>query len=363
MLKKAYISIFCTLLFFYISSSLYAVEKRFKGMPPARVVISKVRIGMIAPENEFIGTVYYQEVSDVASEISGKVEEVNFEEGQRIGNKDVSLVKLNSDLLLKTLDVARANYAQTLSELKKAKKEFKRAKSLYKENLLSDQSFDEYKFRVEVLEMKSASLKAEVERLNIELQKKIIKAPFEGVVIQKHVNRGEWLSPGSIVVTIARDDFVDIIVEVPQSSIAYITNGMTVNITIGNSQLKGKVIALIPKGDIPTRTFPVKIRVRNTSSLKEGMEAVVRLPIGKKEKAFIVPRDALITVYGKTVVFTVQNSKAVMIPVQVIGYQAMNVGIQAEGLKEGMNVVVKGNERLRDGQPVITDNHREKNTD
>jgi multidrug efflux pump subunit AcrA (membrane-fusion protein) len=61
----------------------------------------------------------------------------------------------------------------------------------------------------------------------------------------------------------------------------------------------------------------------------------------------------VITVYGNTVVYTVNDSKAVMIPVRIAGYEKMNVGIHGNGLKEGMKVIVKGNERLRPGQPVI----------
>jgi multidrug efflux pump subunit AcrA (membrane-fusion protein) len=50
----------------------------------------------------------------------------------------------------------------------------------------------------------------------------------------------------------------------------------------------------------------------------------------------------------------VVDSKAKMIPVKVIGYESETAGVNARGLEEGMKVVVKGNERLRDGQPVST---------
>jgi len=65
-------------------SMLYAQENKPGGMPPAKVVVAKVTTGLIAPEAEFVGTVYYQEVSDVATEVSGMIEVVNFEEGKRV---------------------------------------------------------------------------------------------------------------------------------------------------------------------------------------------------------------------------------------------------------------------------------------
>jgi multidrug efflux pump subunit AcrA (membrane-fusion protein) len=112
------------------------------------------------------------------------------------------------------------------------------------------------------------------------------------------------------------------------------------------------VFAVVPRGDIATRTFPVKIRTQNNHSLIEGMSASVILPTGKRTQALIVPRDAVIHVLGQNVIFTANTSEAGMMPVRIIGYDGLHVGIEAGGLEEGMLVVVDGNERLRDGQPV-----------
>ena len=75
------------------------------------------------------------------------------------------------------------------------------------------------------------------------------------------------------------------------------------------------------------------------------MEAKVSLPTGKKKKALIVERDAVIKKFGKQVVFVVEEGKARMLEVKVIGYTGTKAGISAEGLKAAMMVVTKGNER------------------
>ncbi|GBE05756.1 MAG TPA: efflux RND transporter periplasmic adaptor subunit [Nitrospirae bacterium] len=307
-------------------SILYAQEKKPRGggMPPANVVVSEVSTGMVAPEAEFIGTVYFQEVSDVSCEVDGKVEEVNFEEGQRV-KKGTVLVRLNTDLLL--------------SDLKKATLNFNRAEHLYKEELISEEVYDEHRF--------------ELERLEISLGKKTIVAPFEGVIIKKHVEIGEWISPGSTVATIAMVDMVDIVVDVPESIVSFIKQDMNVLVKAGGKEIKGRVFAVIPSGDISTRTFPVKIRTMNRISLKEGMEARVILPVGDKQQTLSVPRDAVISKFGMMVVFAVIDSRAKMLSVKVAGYEGLKAGVFAEGLSEGMKVVIKGNERLMDGQPVI----------
>ncbi len=87
-------------------------------------------------------------------------------------------------------------------------------------------------------------------------------------------------------------------------------------------------------------------------ALIEGMEARVVLPSGQKQDTLIVPRDAVISMFGMTVVFAVIDSKAKMFSAQVAGYEGLNAGILAQGLTAGMKVVVKGNERLQDGQMV-----------
>jgi len=330
---------------------LTAKNSEKEQMPPANVVVSKVTHGKIAPEEEFIGTVYYLEVSDVSAEVSGSVDVTRFEEGQRTKDRDI-LVKLDSELLRKKLQAKQASYEEILLDLKMARNDFERTENLYKKKIVAEKEYDDQEYQVKGLEKKAAALKADVEQLEIELKKTLVTAPFNGLIIKKHVARGEWLSPGKTVATIARDDAMDLIVEVPQRVIKYLKPGMTAMTTAAGMKKSGIITAIIPRGDIATRTFPVKIRINDPTSLMEGMEAGVRLPVGKKITTLLVPRDAVLNMFGKTVVFAVVDEKAMIIPTQVVGYKGMKAGVNAEKISEGMKVVVKGNERLRDGQPV-----------
>ena len=353
-----YISFIIVIGVLTLSSSIAQTEKG-KEMPPATVVVSTLNDGVITPETEFIGTVYYQEVSDVASEVSGSVESVLVEEGQRVKMGDV-LVKLSSDLLEKTLQATQASHEQVLSELENAKIYFKRVEELHREELIPEKTYDEARFSVKGLEKKADSLKAEVERLQIEMTKKNVQAPFEGVVLKRHVDRGEWISPGASLVTIAKDDVVDIIVDIPEEVMRKVKPGMKVVVHAGGRNITGKIFQTIPTGDVATRVFPVKIRIQNNVSLIEGMEARVSMPVGKSRKALIVHRDALITKFGMTVVFAVVESKSKMIPVTVVGYMGTKAGVSSPALKAGMDVVIKGNERLMDDQPVMVKNSSKK---
>jgi RND family efflux transporter MFP subunit len=338
-------------------SPSFAQKNKGQGMPPATVVVSPVKNGTITPKAEFIGTVYYEEVSDVAAEVSGSVDSVNVEEGQRVKKGDV-LVKLSSDLLEKTLQAIRASHEQVLSELENATLHLERVEELHKEELIPEKSFDDARYSVKGLEKKAASLQADVERLEIEMSKKDIQAPFDGVVLKRHVDRGEWLAPGSPVATVAKDDVVDIVVDVPEDVMRKVKPGRKVRVRAGGRSITGEVFQTIPTGDVATRVFPVKIRIQNNGSLIAGMEARVSLPVGQSKKALIVPRDALITKFGMTVVFVVIESKAKMMPVKVVEYEGKSVGVESPALKAGMDVVIKGNERIMDNQPVMMNNKK-----
>ena len=350
-LKRSFRFLFLSGLIMNLFVSVLWGQDKPKGPPPAVVSVAPVKTGDIAPQAEFIGTVFYEEVSDVASEVSGRVDEVRFEEGQRIKKNEV-LIKLGADILKKRLLATSANYEQVLSELEIARIEFERREKLFKTKAISEQSYDENRFRVKGIEKRADSLKAEVERIEIELQKKIIRAPFDGIVIKRHVDRGEWLDEGATVAKLAKDDVVDIVADISEKFIPFIRVGMPIKATVNGDEISGSVMAIVPSGDVATRTFPVKIRTPNTLALIEGMSARVVLPIGKPRKTLVVPRDAVIAVFGQTVVYAVKDGKARMIPVDVVGYQALIAGVQSPNLAEGMQVVVKGNERLRDGQKV-----------
>lgn len=326
-------------------------QERPKGPPPVRVVVTEVKAGTVAPQAEFLGTVYYAEVSDVAAEVAGLVEAVMVEDGQRV-KAGQALVELRTDLLAKRREAARSSYQQVLAELKIAEIELGRREKLFEKGSIAEQSYDDTRFRARALERRAASLSAEVDRIELEIRKAVIRAPFDGVVIRRSVDRGEWIAEGRSVAVVARDDVIDVMVEVPESYIRQIRSKGRVRIRIDGTDLEGAVAAVIPRGDTATRTFPVKIRAANRHSFIEGMSASVWLPTAKAQDAFIVPRDALISHPGRMVIFLLDGGKVRVLPVAVIAYEGEVVGIAAEGLREGMQVVVKGNERLRDGQDV-----------
>ena len=322
-----------------------------QGAPATPVVVDKVTSGDMAPQTEYIGTVYFTETSDVAAEVDGKLVSLAVQEGQRVTQGD-PLVVLSSDILDQSIANARALMDQAQADFDLAKLENERTTKLYRSQTVAEGEYDSKRLTALSSEKQMMAAKATLNRLYVERSKKTIRAPYDGVVIERKAFRGEWVSKGSVVVAVARDDEVDVVVNAPREAFGVVKPGLKVNVNAAGKDMPGEVFAAIPKGDVTTRTFPVKIRVQNDGSLAEGMEARVILPKGLGGKTLIVPRDAVISARGQLVVWAVVDGKAAPMPVRVVGYRGMLAGVQSPTLKEGMDVVVKGNERLQPQQPV-----------
>ncbi len=327
-------------------------EGRKKGPRPAVVNVAEITEGEVQPMNEYVGTVFYSQVSEVAAEVEGRVDRAGFDEGGRVG-KGSPLVTLNSEILDARIASTGATYEQVKVELEKAQKDFGRIESLYREGSVSESLYDEYSFRVRGLKKRAAALSAELARLEIEKDKKTIRAPFGGVIIRKAVEVGEWVSAGEPVCTLARVSEVDVVVDVPAEVLRFLKPGDRVAVSGAGMELGGTLRTYIPSGDVATRTFTVKIRLRNAAGLVEGMAARALLPSAARVKGLTVPRDAVIRKAGRDVIFVVGDGDvAKMVPVKVTGYHGLDAGVEGPGLGAGMLAVVKGNERIRDGQPL-----------
>ncbi|KJR42531.1 Secretion protein HlyD [Candidatus Magnetoovum chiemensis] len=200
-------------------------------MPPAAIDVAKVQTGALMPQESFIGTVYFQAVSELAAEVDGAVKEVMIEEGDRI-KKDQVIVTLEASLLQKKLKATDASYKEVYADLKNANIELERIKKLYEKDTATKQTYDQNVFKAEALTFKSKMLEAQKEYAAVELEKTQIRSPINGVVIKKDADKGEWLSKGKVFAVIAKDDVVDIIAQVPQRALGSIKIGLKVDTRI-----------------------------------------------------------------------------------------------------------------------------------
>ena len=301
---------------------------------------------------EFVGTVNFDKKSKIASESSGIAEKINFEVGQKV-KKDEVLLQIDSDILDAQIKAAIAAVNMYKVQLKNAKKNYERYASLIEKKSISQKVFDDAKVEYDVANENLTSSEAKLNELTIQKSKKIIKAPYSGVIVEKNVNLDEWLNQGSQIATLVNTQELEIVFNLPITFIGGLKSGDEYDINISDEIIKAKLYAAIPSGDKLTRTFPVRFKAdAGEKFIFDGASAKISFAKETKTQALVINRDAVIKRFNMDVIFTVVENKAVMIPVKVITYFGLNAAIMGEGLVENMPIVTKGNERIFPDMPI-----------
>ncbi len=318
----------------------------------ALVVTEKIERGNLTQEQSFNATVSFNETSRLASESEGLITKIYFDEGDYV-KRGTLLLQIDSQILNANIEATKASIKEVRFSLERAKLDFKRYETLLEKQSVSKQKYDEFYFQKMQLEQKLASLESSLKAQVIEKNKKGLRAPFNGYIAQRNVQIGEWLKEGSEVALLVNPDKIDIIVHLPSSYLQTISKNKSPSVTINGKEYPSKIIGILLSGDEKTRTFPLKLRLLPTQDrFFDGMQARISLAKSTKEDVLLVSRDAIIKRFGKDVVFIVKEDKAVMIPVQIIGYEGEKVALSSSDLKVGDDVIIKGNERIRTGEKI-----------
>ena len=122
---------------------------------------------------------------------------------------------------------------------------------------------------------------------------------------------------------------------------------------LGTDSIVAVIVAILPQGYESSRTFPVIVQFLNPGRrVRGGMSATVRFTIAESREDLLVHKDAIITGARGSHLFVVREDTAVKLPVTTgLAFQG-SVAVHGEGLQAGDLVIVRGNERLRDGQAV-----------
>ena len=338
-----------------ISNTAECSNKR-GGPPPAPVQIGTVEERQIGREITLIGDVVSFTEGDVHTEVEGLVAEFVVKEGDFIKEGDL-IAHLDSSQLELLLEEKIEDKKRARVLLEKEQHEFKRFKMLSKSSSVSPQTLEKEQSEADSSRFQHRMLDAAVRLLEDRLKKKNIRAPYNGYVVEEYVHKGMWVQAGGKIVKMVQVEPIYVEVPFPQKDLMKIQLKDSVNIKIdalGSETLRGKITAIIALGDTSSRTFPVKIQLDNPDHrLKPGMLAYATFSIGKKRKALVVPKDAVvITPDQKKMLYLVNDGKAVPLPVTTGLASGHYIEVRGENLKKGLKVVTVGNERLRPGQAV-----------
>lgn len=398
----------------------------FAADPPLAVPVGVARVERreLAAGQSFVGTVYPARVSDVGSAVDGRVVSLPVLEGQHVEAKQPiaellrglleierqgaaaelerlrqMLAELTAGTRPEDIDQARAiaegfearaEYARsrferlkrltergtsTADELHDAQTELRQAEAQLRGSraALALAEAGPRKEQVAQAAAAAAVQEAQLERIDDQLGKHTIRSPFDGWVVERFAEQGQWLARGGLVARIAELDTVEIEVQVPELSIASLARGVEVRLEFDAAPHQtwiGRVERVVPQADLLSRSFPVKVSLQNRivdgqPTLRGGMLARAWLPVGRTGLATVVPKDALVLGGPAPLVYCIDPAVAtsggpaaaatgVVRPVQVaIGATIENSVEVRGGLEPGQMVVIRGNERLRPGMAVM----------
>jgi HlyD family secretion protein len=208
--------------------------------------------------------------------------------------------------------------------------------------------------RQEVKDASRAKLK-EMEALlaqeQIRLQNTLVVAPFQGEIIRKYVDAGALVSPSTPIVNLVHTLTLKIVANVVERDIPFLKLGMKGKIqaeAYPGKIFEGKVARINTALDLNTRTLQAEIEIPNASRLlKPGMFARIEVVLLERPDVLAIPMNALLEEQGECFVYVVEGNKAARKPVTTGIEQDRFVEVR-EGLKEGEQVVVRGQEAIRE---------------
>ena len=301
------------------------------------------------------GTVQSSLSSTVAGEVEGLVEEFTIREGDTVKKGDL-LVRLRTKQLELEKKGIEAELEETLARQSLSEREFGRAKELFDAQIIAREELDAKQYDLNAWKGRDLRLRASIERIEDEIERAAIYAPFDGVVLEERTQVGEWLGKGDPVVELMSTAGLEVRVDVPERYIRRFRAGSQVGVAfqaLDGRRVSGKVRAVIPQADVEARTFPVIVSFANPGGAAPGMMAEAVFSGGDQSGQTIIPKDAIVLQAGRQTVF-IMTSEGTVRPVAV--RQGVGVGqwVVVEGqVNPGDRVVTRGNERLTPGQPVV----------
>lgn len=288
--------------------------------PPVAITTFDAEAQAWSTPLDAVGTLVAVNGTDVTTEAGGVVRRLSFEPGQPVRAGTV-LAELNTD---NELAVLRASEAAA----KLAAVQRDRWQALGRDQLVSQAE-------VEERSTQAATALADVEAQRALIAQKTIRAPFDGVLGIRKVNLGQFISPGTAIVSLQQLDPIFVDFALPEQQLPLVTDGATVQVTIDalpDRRFEGRITAIEPAVDAGTRNFMVQATLANPDgALRPGAFARVNLAVGGEQPVVVIPQTAVsFNPYGNAVYVVSER------PVDAEGGNAA-----AEGESDGPTLIVR----------------------
>jgi membrane fusion protein, multidrug efflux system len=255
---------------------------------PAAVEVGKVEVLRIEDDAQAVGSLRAVQNIILRPEVSGRITRLGFTDGGRV-KKGQLLVQLDN-----TLQVAQLKQAQAQSNI--ARTNLQRSRELQAQNFVSQSAVDQNAAALEVAEAQVALARAQLSRL-------AIMAPFDGVVGIRSVALGDYVKDGADLVSLEDRSRMWVDFRLPERFVGQTKVGQVVQVSldaIPGQVFASKVEALDALVDANGRSLLVRARIEQPGEvLKSGMFARARVVFAVRERALMVPEEALVPQGGK----------------------------------------------------------------
>jgi membrane fusion protein (multidrug efflux system) len=311
------------------------------GSAPPPVEVFELKPTRVQEDLQAVGTLRSNESVILRPEVSGRIASINFRDGQTVKRGQV-LIALDDAL-------NAAEVAQARAELQLAQSNLRRTEDLARKNFVSSSAQDQAASSVEVL---AAKLKLAEARL----AKMRIVAPFDGVVGIRTVSVGDYVKDGTDLVNVEDIHMLKADFRLPERYLTQLRPSQPIELVadaLPGKTYPGQVDAINPRIDANGRSLELRARLTNIDGrLRPGMFARVRVIVGERAGALMVPEEAIVPAGDDFFVFRVVDNKAERVRVKT-GVRRDAMIELLDGVKAGDRIVVAGQLRLqRDGVPV-----------
>ena len=323
------------------------------------VVVSKVTTDTVIKQVPLTGTITSARVANLSTEVSGRVDKVNVEVGDRV-KAGAPLIELDREIERLTLESLRAATIQARAELADATRRFKDAQRLRQQKSISENELRLLEAEVEVDAATLKQKKAEEERQQARVERHTLRAPYDGVVTERHAESGEWIVPGTPVLKLVADDQLRIEFRVPQEFFNRIDENSVITLTLDampDREFNGSIAAIVPVSDFSSRTFLVHVTIDSgDAQITPGMSVHGQLKLSTGREGVVVSRDAILRYPdGRVTVWVIKpGSEPPKVTEKRVttGHSFGGMITIRDGIEAGEVVVVQGNESLKGDQQV-----------
>lgn len=331
---------------------IMAMVSAGENTPPVTETVSTFTAELQRWPNSYtaMGTVEASEGIVIAAEVAGKVKEIRFNSGEQVKKGTVLLVQESGN--------EQAQLSAAEARLRLAKSNHERLLELRKRNTVSQSELD-----AALQQMESAQ--GDVGDLKTTLEKKVVRAPFDGRLGIRKVDLGQDLQVGGELVSLQATNTVRVNFPVPQFWLVQMTRGLPVEVNVGDGSeatIKGEITAIGAEISPLTRNAIVQSYLQNKNSLLiPGMAVETKVTLSDPQEVLAVPSTAVIYAPFGDTVFVIEPGEAAG------SFKARQQFVRlgkargdfveiVDGLKPGEVVASAGAFKLLNGQAVTVGN-------